>query len=675
MNLKHHTLRLLLMAATIISLAACARIGRPEGGEIDKDPPVFIRSNPAIGQLNFDGKKIDLYFDENIKVEDVINKVIVSPVQKQSPTVYANGKHMSVELRDTLQPNTTYTIDFTDAIRDLNESNILDGFAIDFATGDTRDSLCISGMLFQARNLEPAQSMLVGIHSVLADSAITTLPFDRIAKTNQYGQFIIRNLAPGTYRLYALNDRNGDYRWDRSEDVAFYDLDITPQALQIQVNDTLRSASGSDSIVVRNGVRYLPNDILMTWFNENYASQYLKEYTRTDSTRLNFIFGAPSDTFPTFTLLGGPCDGKTLDEVALREYSAGRDSITYWLNQRQLLSADTIRLAGHYLRTDTLNNLSWHNDTIRLITRRSDNKKKKSKKDEQAPADSLNQGPAPTFIKFSPLTTSSQDINRPLMLQASEPLASIDPDGINLDIMVDTLWTPLQRPTLQRDSANNLLRYSIHYDWQPGSKYRLTVDSLALRGIYGDGNAPLKHEFTVRAEDEYCTIAFNITGIPSDANLIVELLSSSDNPVMVAPAINGVASFKFVNPSTYYARAYVDANNNSVWDTGSIADRRQPEDVYYYPKKIGVKRNWDIQQSWDLNELPIDQQKPREILKNKPKLKAGDADNSVTDDDQDEDDFYNPSFQNTGSNSKKSKTTKTSGKLSSGSRGSQYIQK
>ena len=125
-------------------------------------------------------------------------------------------------------PNTTYTIDFADAIKDLNEGNVLDGLAIDFSTGDSIDTLCISGMVLEARNLEPAQGMLVGIYSNLSDTAITSLQLERIAKTNQLGQFTVRNLKPGQYQIFALNDVNRDYRWDRTEDVAFYDVAVSP---------------------------------------------------------------------------------------------------------------------------------------------------------------------------------------------------------------------------------------------------------------------------------------------------------------------------------------------------------------------------------------------------------------------------------------------------------------
>ena len=155
-------MRLTIIGAMASIVGACASIGRPEGGPRDETPPEFVKSNPMPGSTNIDRNRIDIIFNENIKLEDVSNKLVVSPAQKQNPSINSNGRRVTIELRDSLKPNTTYTLDFSDAIRDLNEGNILDGFAMDFATGNTIDSLSVSGMVFEARTLEPAQGMVVG---------------------------------------------------------------------------------------------------------------------------------------------------------------------------------------------------------------------------------------------------------------------------------------------------------------------------------------------------------------------------------------------------------------------------------------------------------------------------------------------------------------------------------
>lgn len=647
MNKRNNIFSLALMAATILLLAACASIGRPEGGPKDELPPVYVKSDPAPGALNFNETELSIYFDENIKVEDVMNKVVVSPVQKTPPRVSANGKRLTILLQDTLVPNATYTIDCSDAIRDLNENNILDGFAFDFSTGDTRDSLVISGMLFEARNLEPAQGVIVGVYSNLEDSALTTLPMDRITKTNQYGQFVIRNLAEGTYNIFAINDINRDYHWDRSEDVAFYDTPIVPIIENIEVSDTLRAANGSDSIVVRNGWRYLPNDILLTWFNENYKSQYLRNNNRIDSTRIVFEFGAPVDTLPILTLLNTEFAGATLDSVSKVDRAAANDTLTYWLNNKQLVQSDTLIIEARYIKTDTLNQLSWTTDTLKLIDKSKPKQKNdKKKKEEKEEGDSI-EAPELTFMNFSSTTRGSHDVNKPLRFVASQPVDTIYEKGLHLEMQVDTLWVDLGTPKVYRDSAHRLLNYRLDYDWEPGAKYRFTADSASIVGIYNEWIQNESTEFTIKNLEEYSTVTFNITGLESSQPLVVELLNTSDKPVATTVAKGGAAKFEFLAPNTYYARAFVDRNENGKWDTGNISTKTQPEEVYYFSKKLPLKKNWDLAQSWDLNELPIDAQKPYDIKKNKPKTKDRKQNNGEEDEDEydefnEEDEFYSP---------------------------------
>lgn len=664
MHPRQLALHIFLAIVAVALLAACASMGRPEGGPKDELPPVFVRANPAPGTLNFSGDRLSIYFDENIKVEDVLNKVVVSPVQKTPPRVTANGRLLSVNFQDTLIPDATYTIDFSDAVRDLNEGNILDGFAFDFSTGATRDSLVISGILLDARTLEPAQGVVVGVYSNLSDSAISTLPFNRIAKTNQYGQFVLRNLADTIYNIFAVNDVNRDYHWDSSEDVAFYDVSIRPTVEPITVTDTLRASNGSDSIAERRGVRYLPNDVLLTWFNENKRSQYLKEYRLMDSTRIVFEFGAPSDTFPSVSVLNAPGGRRSLDSIALRQWAASRDTLTYWLTDRAVMHLDTIMLEATYLRTDSLQNLSPTTDTLRIINRaftddakksKDKDKKKKSKKSlfdklkkesdgkaeadrNTAESDSENsvegenqsddeendavEAEELIFTEISASPRGAQDVNRPLSIKASVPLAEINTDGIRLKQKIDTLWVDLGSQSIVRDSINNLLNYSLHYRWEPGAEYTLEIDSLALTDIYDHWNEPVKQAFTVKPLEEYSEITLNLSGYNPETPMVVELLSPSDEIVArkkVSP--DGSVTFRYLTPGTYYARAFADRNDNGTWDTGNLTERVQPEETWYYPKKLNLRKNWDIAQSWDLNEQPLDLQKPNEIKKNRPKTK------------------------------------------------------
>ena len=671
-------LHMLLAVIAAAFLVACANMGRPEGGPRDELPPVYVGSNPKMGQLNVTGNRITVEFDENIALDDPQNKIVVSPAQRTTPAISTIGKKIYVELRDTLVPNTTYTIDFSDAVKDLNEGNILDGLALDFATGDSIDTLRISGMVFEARNLEPAQGMLVGVYQNLSDTAISTLPLERITKTNQLGQFTLRNLKAGVYRLFAVNDVNRDYHWDRSEDVAFYDVTVSPTSEPMTVTDTLTRANGlRDSLVTRGATHFLPDDVLMTWFNEGYSTQYLKEHKRQDLNKLTFMFGTKADSLPQIRLVNTPRAGEEIDRWAVLDASPTLDSLTYWITDTAISDLDSLIIEAKYMRTDTLNQLSMTTDTLRFILRGQQTKKRReaarAKEDEKAAkADEermkenekihernlklIEEGedtlewklppqPEMKFLDFKLSSPATPDLNKPMLLKSSTPIASFDTAAVRMEMMIDSVWYPVDKPRITRQQELRPMVYVAPYDWEESTKYRLTIDSAAVVDIYGLHNRKIEQELTTKARADYSTLRFNIQGLEGRP-AIVELLSN-DNPVATAPVRNGSALLEYINPGQYYARLYIDANGDGKWTTGSLSDStwRQPEDVYYFAKKINLKKNWDVEQDWNINELPVDLQKPQEIKKNKPKKKKGDLDEENPDEEEDEF-FDDPFMQN-----------------------------
>ena len=640
------SLRLLLALVAALLVVACANMGRPEGGPRDELPPVYVKSTPALGQLNFTGNKITVDFDENISLDDAMNKIVVSPAQKTTPSISSNGRRVSIELRDTLLPNTTYTVDFADAIKDLNEGNVLDGFAMAFSTGDELDTLCISGMVFEASTLEPAQGMLVGVYSNLSDTAVTTLPMERITKTNQLGQFTLRNLKEGTYRIYAINDVNRDYHWDRSEDIAFYDVTITPTSEPMTVTDTLMRANGMrDSLVTRGATRFLPDDVLLTWFNEGYSSQYLKDYKRTDRNKITFQFGAKSDTLPILHLVNTHRAGEEAAAWSVLDASPTLDTLTYWFTDTALINRDSITIEARYLRTDTNNELTWTTDTLKFNMRTIRDKKKETKKKKDESADTV-----PPPVEHTKLTVASgnnQELNQGLLITTAVPIERFDTSGVHLEVLIDSIWYPMVAPRFTLREPLSPMAYAAPYEWEEGTNYRLTVDSASVVDIYGHDNSRLVHEFTTRSMDDYSALLFKITGLDGRPAM-VEVMTSADKPLSTVPVIDGVAEVRFLKPGLYYAKLFIDSNGDGLWTTGCVADSIQPEEVYYYPKAINLKKNWTVEQTWDINELPVDKQKPREIIKNRPKLKKGEQDEySRRPGDDDEDDpFFDDPFMN-----------------------------
>ena len=418
--------RIAAIVVLALSIYSCANMSRPGGGPRDETPPMFVKSVPTPGALNVSKQRVEIEFDEIIQVESPGEKVIVSPPQKDMPEIRALGRKVTVELKDSLLPNTTYTIDFSNSIVDNNEKNPLYSFAYSFSTGPTIDSLQVSGILLNASDLEPVTGMLVGLHSNLDDSAFQKLPLERIASSDELGHFTIRNVAPGKYRLFALKDLNRDYKFDNpSEEIAFFDSIVVPTAdVKLHVDTLWKDSVTIDTIIEYNHTHFYPNDILLTSFNEGFKSQYLDKTERTDRRRLNIYFTAPADSLPRLKPLNFESD-----DWAILERSPHNDSLQYWIKDSTIYNMDTLLFAAEYLRTDSLRELSLYNDTLKFTMRRYKNTKKKEKKKEEG--DSI-EAPKIEFLQMSSKTSGSLDLYRPLRFSFAEPLQSYDRGKIHL---------------------------------------------------------------------------------------------------------------------------------------------------------------------------------------------------------------------------------------------------
>ena len=243
--------KLLYLLIALCAIVSCARMGSPDGGWYDEDPPRIMGSYPAEKATNVKGKKMAIYFDEYIKLADATQNVIVSPPQIEMPDIKAAGKKIVIKLQDTLKSNMTYTVDFSDAITDNNEDNPLGNYTYTFSTGEQIDTLEVSGHVIDASNLEPVKGILVGLYDDLADSAFQTKPMLRVARTDGRGRFVIRGVAPGEYRVYALQDADGNYMFSqKSEMLAFSHQTYKPHAEPDTRQDTLwRDSLHIDSIM------------------------------------------------------------------------------------------------------------------------------------------------------------------------------------------------------------------------------------------------------------------------------------------------------------------------------------------------------------------------------------------------------------------------------------------
>ncbi len=609
---KHFVLASVIITFFLILFHACARPAMPLGGPDDVTPPRYVISHPEPNTINFQGKKIEITFDELIKI-DKTDKVIITPPQKKNPIIQSVGRKITVELKDSLLPNTTYTFDFTDAIADLNEQNVLENFSFAFSTGAIVDSLMIGGLLLNAENLEPMPGIMIGLHHNLNDTAFTKTPFLRTTKTNELGQFRIRNVAPGSYHIFALNDLNHDYTFDQpGEDIAFIDSVFIPSFEPAMRMDTIWADSITvDTIKQVNYTRFTPDDIRLSLFKEDFERQFLTRPTRSDYS-MTFKFNSAKELNPVFSILN---QGTGSDDWAIPEYAEGGKSITLWITDSLLYKSDSLTVEAAYLKSDSLNKLVHATDTFNMVLRKKTEKKKDKKERERI-----------DFLEVNFSAQGAVDVFDTIRITFGEPVPGIDLSKLKFEEKIDTLWQPIEFPIVQ-DSLNPRV-FSIGQKWPYEKEYRITIDSGAIHSLYGKWNNKLESQFKFKQNSDYGHLYVGISG--NQYNGFGELLDASEKVVRQSKIIDGELIFINIKPGKYYLRYIDDKDGDGKWTTGNYHGKRYPETVYYYPGFFELKQNFEFEQSWNVNDLPMEKQKPLEITKNKPKEKQRKKANNTT---------------------------------------------
>ena len=606
---------------------ACASTGQPDGGPYDETPPRFVAASPAPYSINNSKKKVSIEFDEYVKLEKASEKVIFSPPQKENPELRVSGKKVIVNFLDSLRDSTTYTIDFGDAIVDNNEGNPLGDFAYSFSTGSNIDTMEVSGTVLNAENLEPIKGIQVGLHRNLADSAFTTLPFLRIARTDSRGRFVIRGIAPGEYKIYALMDGNQNYMFDsKTEIIAFYDSLIVPSMAPATRQDTVWNEVDTlkiDTIYNVGFTRFMPDDIVLRAFKEENPLQYLVKSERDKLNRFSLFFSAKADTLPLLT-------GLNFDEEKLIvEPSEYNDTIVYWVTDTTLCEKDTLTIQLDYLATDTLGKLVPKTDTLMMMNkipkeRRLAMAEETKKKEEKERRRRERRGDTTNVKQMQYLTMnvdapSSLDLNKNVRIKFEEPIVKFDTSAIHMSVKVDTLWEDI--PFILRADTAAHRQYEVLAKWEPQKEYKMVIDSAAVVGVYGFHTKKVENTMKVKTMADYSTLYLNIEG--AGKNAYVQLLNASDAVVRQQPVTEkNTCDFYFLQPGTkYYIRLFIDKNGNGKWDTGNYENKLQAEEVYYFYKAWDMKANFDFEETWNIHERPLYKQKPDDIKKQKPEEK------------------------------------------------------
>ena len=628
--------RFALLLFTLALVAACARMGNPDGGWYDETPPRVVGASPTEKATGVKTRKLHIRFNEFIKIENATENVVVSPPQLESPDIKAGGKSIDIELKDSLKANTTYTVDFSDAITDNNEGNPLGNYTYSFSTGEHIDTMEVSGWVLAAENLEPVKGILVGLYANLADSAFRTQPMLRVAKTDGRGHFVIRGIAPGKYRVYALQDVDGDYHLtQKGEEMAFNREIIVPSSKPDVRQDTLwRDSLRIDSISRVSYTHFLPDNITLRAFTHVQTDRFFTKAERTLPECFSLVFTAGSNELPQLRGL----NFNNAERAFIVMPTAKKDTITYWIKDSALINQDTLRMQMQYWSTDTTGQLRMKQDTIEILAKtpyakRLKEKQKKAEEWKKAQDKAQKKGEPfetemrPEALKVEVKVNNSIAPDENVRIELPTPLLSLDSTKVHLYSKRDTLWYEARYRLRVREGADslapvgtNLLHkrwLELQAEWKPGVEYSFELDSLALTDIYGTTSGKIKQGFKVREDKEFATLAVSLTAL-TDSNVVVQLLNGQDAVVKQTRALAGTANFYYLQPATYYLRLFVDRNGNGRWDTGDFYRGEEPETVYYFPEEIECKANWDATRTWNPTAKPLNEQKPGKITKQKP---------------------------------------------------------
>ena len=555
-----------------ILLIRCARPGSPTGGPQDITPPAVKNTIPPNHTLQFNAKKITITFNEFVLLKDPSKEIFISPPMKISPEFKVAGKSIVVVFQQALIPNSTYTINFGNAIVDFSEGNILVNYEYVFSTGDHIDSLSIKGKVVDAFNLQPQAEIIAMVYSDNND----TIPLDSLplkvpplcaSKTIKDGSFSINNLSPGKYKLVALEDLNNNYIFDLpNERLAFLDSLITVSPPPERHDSVAFDTIISPPFQIAEESLYT----LRLFEAENFT-QKLLDKKMIGSHLLQYIFRNPVDLFNISLVDFQPSH----PDWYIPEFNKTRDTLQFWLRPGL---PDTIRV--RFSVGDTLV------DTAKFVPRKISSgkigKRKEAVKEK---------------LKFiSSTVAGTLDLNRQFYLNFPSPIQYYDSCRLLLYTPKDTLIpTIFFTDSIQRKAV-------IKYKWREKEAYKFLAIDSAFRDLNGVYNDSAFIAFKVKSLEDYGVLILDIKLPDKPGQYIIQLLDDKEKIVQEKILTkSGETRFEYLNPGNYKLKSIADANSNGKWDTGNYKKNLLPEFVEYYTLPLSVRANWDLEEEWFLN--------------------------------------------------------------------------
>ncbi len=543
-------LRLLLTVLSLLLLSACANMVTPTGGPKDTTPPKVTQATPENQSTGFIGRKVEVTFDEYVTLNNASQQVLVSPPLASKPDIKLNNKTVVIKFKDNLLPNTTYTIDFGEAVKDLHEGNLFKDYTYAFSTGDRLDTLLLAGTVVDAETQKPVEKCYVGLYA--ADSLDLNLDSlfvqplrrapDFLTRTDKEGKFRFHGLPDRSFLVFALDDVNANLYYDMpNEKVAFLDTLVRP----------------SDSL-----------SLTLSAFIETDTTQMLLESKLVEEGLLRFTFRQPADSV-SITLENPAVDSFQMVQV----WSAHHDTLCCYFTPRVV---DSLLVDIQY---DTLINI---HTPYSLAYR-------ESRVQNRPNANLLKIG---NNLKNKLLMPGEE-----LLLSFTEPIVQLrEQDSILLVGGVDTLFINTTH-FVPADSCGQKYRFTAPLN--DTTKYALSLPDSLFHSVRGRTHRALSLNFSRAGESDFGNIIVRVQP-PEHCQVVVQLLDGRGAVVesRLADTLSAL-EFRRLLPDKYKLKAILDADRNGKWSTGNFHRRFLPETVVDFKDELDLKAGWDI----DLDEV------------------------------------------------------------------------
>ena len=548
--MRANTYIMAIVSLVALFLAGCAKITTPTGGPKDSTPPKVLKVEPADGTVRYNEKQIRIWFDEFVTVNNPNENVLISPPLTKNPDYTVKGKSLVIKFKDTLRANTTYNMVFSEAIKDFHEGNPLSYFHYGFSTGDSLDDYMIRGNILDAKTLAPAKDFYVLLYKGNADSLpLTTMP-NYVTKSLADGSFLLKNIAPGDYKIFALKDINSNFRFDLpNEEIAFQEAVVTAvRALPDTAADSLKAE--------------LPLVTLMAFAGED-SVQVLSRYDNPAAGVYKFPYKL---RFVDFSVTP---ETEALDYF--EQINATHDTVTWYLKTPL---TDTV---FYYFNADN------HIDTVKLVPYK------------EKPSSGRGRGQQVT-PKLAVSFANAGEYHLPLTLRFSYPVRPTDTFSV---------WVYSQ----QQDHKDTVvyhyavpdtftLQLPLPMTVTEKKTYSVMIPDSVFFGYNGLTNDTLRTQFTTKSEKDYGTLIMNYQ-LPDDGKQYVVTLWSNDKIVQedILTASKTI-TYPYLNPGTYRVSSFCDENRNGRWDPGDYRKKRQPETMYNFPTTINIRAYWDSEETF-----------------------------------------------------------------------------